>query len=38
MVRQYGEIFSSQDYVLSLPPVGPILASLKLNIGLPLMQ
>ncbi len=30
MVGQYGEIFSSWDYVLSLPPVG---ASLELNIS-----
>ncbi len=33
MVGQYGEIFSSRDYVLSLPPVGPILTSLELNIS-----
>ena len=31
MVGQYGKIFSSQDSVLSLPTVGPILPYLKLN-------
>ena len=33
MVRQYGEIFNSQDSVLSLRMVGPILPSFKLNIS-----